>query len=191
MSSSSRNTRRVDSPQRRCALGAVLALTFASGAALADGRHQFVFTVYADAMGGGEIVAGHYHAALDDLRRHPGTMGPDASATNTNRCVAYSMTRQWQEARIACDAAVGAATRLTRTSPAWWGWGSAPSDDYLALAYANRAVLYWLSQDSAAAQKDLAKALELSPQSEFVAQNVTALKAHHGLALAVASRPQS
>jgi tetratricopeptide (TPR) repeat protein len=191
MSSSSRNTRRADSLRRRCALGAVLALTFASGAALADGGPRFVFTVYTDAMGGGEIAAGHYQAALNDLRRHPDTMGPDASTTNTNRCVAYSMTQQWQEAHIACDAAVRAATDMIRTSPAWWGWGSAPGYDDLALAYANRAVLSWLSQDTSAAQKDLAKALELSPHSEFVAQNVTALKAHHGLALAVASRPQS
>ena len=92
---------------------------------------------------------------------------------------------------MACDAAVRAATRELRTSPAWWSWESAPNGDYLALAYANRAVLSWLSQDETAAQEDLAKARELSPQAEFVALNVTALKAHRALALAVASPPQS
>ena len=191
MSSFSRNTRRADSPQRSWALGAMLALTLASGTSLAHGAHRFMFTAYSDALGGADIVAGRYRAALDDLGRHPGTPESDTSAINTNRCVAYSMTRQWQEARIACDAAVRAATRELRTSPAWWTWESSPNGDYLALAYANRAVLYWLSQDDAAAQEDLAKARELSPQADFVAQNVTALKAHRALALAVASPPQS
>jgi tetratricopeptide (TPR) repeat protein len=191
MPSFSRNTRRADSRQRSWALGTALALMLASGASLAEGAHRFMFTAYTDALGGGNIVAGRYLAALDDLGRHAGTPESDTSAINTNRCVAYSMTRQWQEARTACDAAVSAAKRELRTSPAWWGWDSAPDNDYLALAYANRAVLYWLSQDDAAAQEDLAKATELSPRADFVALNVTALKAHHALALAVTSPPRS
>ena len=191
MSSFSRNTRRANSPQRAWALGAVLAIALASGTTLADGAHRFMFTAYSDAPGGADIVAGRYRAALEKLDRHPGSLEPDASTINTNRCVAYSMTGQWQEARIACDAAVSAATKQLTASPAWWSWASLPNDDYLALAYANRAVLYWLSQDDAAAQKDIAKARELSPQADFVAQNVTALKAHRALAFAVASRPKS
>ena len=189
MSSFSRNTRRADFPRRAGALSTALALTLASGTTLANGAHRFVFTAYTDAVGGGEIVAGRYRAALDELERHPGK--PDESATNTNRCVAYSMSQQWQEARVACDAAVRAATKQLRISPAWWSWESSPNGDYLALAYANRAVLHWLSQDGAAAQEDLAKALELSPQADFVAQNVIAFKAHRALALAAASAPQS
>lgn len=188
MSSFSRNTRRAHSPQRAWALSAVLVL--ASAATHANGAHRFVLTAYTDAVGGGEIVAGRYHAALDELERHPGALEPDASETNTNRCVAYSMTSQLQEARTACDAAVRAATNQLMMSRAW-SWESPPNYDYLAVAYANRAVLYWLSQDGAAAQKDLAKARELSPKAAYVAQNVTAFKAHSALALAAASAPQS
>ena len=192
MPSFSRNSRRANFPQRPWALGTVLALTLVSGAAFGDGAHRFVFTAYSDAAGGADIVAGRYRIALDELKSHPGNVEPDPSATNTNRCVAYSMTMQWQEARTACDAAVRTARKQRSISPAWWNWARAPDDDdYLALAYTNRAVLYWLSQDDAAAQKDLAKAQELSPQADFVALNVAALKVHRAVALAAASAPKS
>lgn len=188
MSSFSRSSRRTNSPPRLRALGAMLALTLVSGAALADGAHRFVFTAYADAPGGGDVIAGRYQVALEELNSHSGNMDLDPSATNTNRCVAYSMTLQWQEARAACDAAVRAAKEQRIMPPSWWSWASTPDDDYLALAYANRAVLYWLSQDDAAAQKDLAKAKELSPQAAFVALNVVALKIHRAVALASARK---
>ncbi|MGH8201814.1 MAG: hypothetical protein ACREVO_15870 [Steroidobacteraceae bacterium] len=162
-----------------------------SGAALADGAHRFVFTAYTDAAGGADVMAGRYRAALEELTSYPATAEGDSSETNTNRCVAYSMTLQWQEARAACDAAVRAATQQRNISPAWWSLAPPADDDYLALAYANRAVMYWLSQNEAAAQKDLAQAQELSPRADFVAQNVVALKVHHVVALAAAPAPKS
>ena len=191
MSSLTRNTRRTNSAQRSRALGAGLVLTLMSGAALADGAHRFVFTAYSDAAGGTDLVAGRYHAALLELRSYRGSLDRDSSVTSTNRCVAYSMTLRWQEARAACDAAVHAAREQRNTPPAWWSWARTSDDDYLALAYANRAVMYWLSHDDPAAQEDLAKAQELSPQADFVAQNVAALKVHRAVALAAASAPKS
>jgi hypothetical protein len=186
MWSFNRNTRRAYSLQRSWSLGAVLALSLASGPALADGAHRFVFTAYADAVGGGDIIAGRYGAAVEQLKSHSRVTDLNASASNTNRCVAYSMTLHWQEARTACDAAVSAAG-----APPSWSWAHTPDDYYLALAYANRAVLHWLAHDDAAAQKDLARAQELSPRADFVARNVAALKGHGAVALAAASAPQS
>src|SRR5689334_17172622 len=90
MSSYSRNTRRANSPLRPRALGAGLALSLMSGAVLADGAHQFVFTAYSDAAGGAEVVEGRYRAALEELQSRPRDMDFDPSTTNTNRCVAYS-----------------------------------------------------------------------------------------------------
>jgi hypothetical protein len=166
----------------------VLALTLVSGAAVAGEEHRFVFTAYSDAAGGADVMAGHYRAALEQLASRPGTTEPNSSATNTNRCVAYSMTLQWHEARAACDAAVRAAREEQSISPAWWTLAPPRDNDYLALAYANRAVMYWLSQDDAAAQKDLAHAQELSPRADFVARNVVALKVHRAVAFASAPR---
>ncbi len=187
-----RNTRRANSLLSPRALGAVLALTLVSGAALADGEHRFVFTAYSNAAGGAEVIAGRYRAALEKLTSYSAASTQvDSSETDTNRCVAYSMTLQWQEARAACDAAVRAATQQRSISPAWWSSAPPPDDDYVALAYANRAVMYWVSQNEAAAQKDLAQAQELSPQADFVARNVAALKVHRAVALAAATAPKS
>jgi hypothetical protein len=178
MSSCSRNTRRANSLLRPRVLGAALALTLVNGAAVADGAHRFVFTAYNEAAGGADVVAGRYRVALEELKGYPGTRDLDSWESNTNRCVAYSMTLQWQEARAACDAAVRTAGDRRNSMPSWMPWDSGSVDDQLALAYANRAVLHWLSHDQAAARKDLANAQELSPQADFVARNVAALEVH-------------
>jgi len=65
------------------------------------------------------------------------------------------------------------------------------SADHLALAYSNRAVMFWLSNDDVAAGKDLARAQALSPRAEFVARNVAALKIHGAVALARKPAPKS
>ena len=180
----SRNTNRANSSLRSRALGAGLALTLASGAVLADGAHRFVFTAYSDSAGGAEIVAGRYRVALEELQSHADNMDLDPSATNTNRCIAYSMTMQWREAQAACDAAVSAASQRQNAVPTWLSWTLSSDEELLALAYANRAVMHWMSHDDTAAQTDLARALELSPRSDFVARNVAALKVHVPVALA-------
>lgn len=178
MSSFSRNTRRTNSVQRLRALSAGFALALASTAALADGAHRFVFTAFSDAAGGDEIIAGRYSAALDDLTGVPTSGGLDRAAIDTNRCIAYTMVVRWQEARTACDAAVREAATQQMKSPASWSWMRPSADDYLAVAYANRAVMHWLSSEDAAANEDLAKAQELSPNADFVARNLVALRVH-------------
>jgi tetratricopeptide (TPR) repeat protein len=188
MSSFTRNTRRANSTQRLRALGAGLALTVVSGAALAHGAHQFVFTAYSDAAGGADVLTGRYRAALEELKSHPGDVDFGPSLTNTNRCIAYSMTLQWQEARAACDAAVHAANDQRKLTPAWSSWERMSDEDYLAVAYANRAVMEWMSDDYAAARRDLAAAHELSPQADFVARNLAALKTHDAVAQTNARR---
>jgi DNA-binding transcriptional LysR family regulator len=71
---------------------------------------------------------------------------------------------------------VGVALVPSRLCEAWFR--TAPRRLGRALAYANRAVLHWLSHDEAGAWKDLANAQELSSQAEFVMRNVAALKVH-------------
>ena len=113
-------------------------------------------------------------------------MALDPSAVDTNRCIAYSMTLQWQKAHAACDAAVRAASIQRNLSSVWWRQSHESDDDYLALAYANRAVLEWMSSNEAAARKDLAEARQIAPQSSFVAQNLAALETHGEVAQAKA-----
>ena len=189
MSSSSGNTFRANSILAARTVGAGIALALASGVALGGGAHPFVFTAYRDATGGGDVVAGRYRVALEELRSYRGTRDLDPAAANTNRCVAYSMTLQLRQARAACDAAIRAAAAERTGLPAWSSWTS--SGNYLAVAYANRAVMYWLSNDAAAASEDLARAQDLAPRADFVARNVAAFKVHGAVALAAAPSPKS
>ena len=189
MSSFSRNSSRANCAQNVRVLGAAIALALSSGTALADGAQRFVFTAYSDATGGADVVAGRYQSALEELATHSDIMDLDPSATNTNRCVAYSMTLHWQEARAACNAAVHAAVERRLSAQA--SWLPSSNTDSLAVAYANRAVVNWLSHDDAAAREDLAKARELSPRAAFVARNLAALKMHAEMAQVGAPAPKS
>ncbi len=191
MSSLSRNIRRANSAVRSQALGAGLALALMSAAALADGAQHLVFTAFSDAAGGADVVAGRYDAALQELKTHPLAMNLDPSAIATNRCVAYSMTLRRKEARAACDAAVDAARDERNSQPSFWTQSSSSGEDYLTVAYANRAVMHWLLQDEAAARADLASAQALSPRAAFVVENLAALKTHRVLAEAGTPAPKS
>jgi hypothetical protein len=186
----SRNTRRANSSLRSQALGAAIALALASGTALADGAHRFVFTAYTDAAGGTEVIAGRYRAALQELRSQFDTMDLDPAATNTNLCVAYSMTLQMQRARATCDAAVHEANERSLSVPGWLGTVKSGDED-LALAYSNRAVMHWMEHEESAARKDLAEAQALAPRADFVARNVAALEMHVAMARTAAPPPKS
>jgi hypothetical protein len=108
--------------------------------------------------------------------------GLSGDSVNTNRCVAYVVTRQVEAARIACTDAVRDAQQQIATLPIAMSFARTDYRDYLALAYSNRAVFNWMSNDTAAAQSDLKKAAAAAPKAEFVARNVTALQSHSTVA---------
>ena len=103
----------------------------------------------------------------------------DPQALDTNRCVAYAMTQQLAQARVACQAAVRAAQEAD------WQSGSPrarrQSAVSAAMAYSNRAVLDWLEAQPAAAQRDLERAQALAPQAIFVARNMIAMRARQNV----------
>jgi hypothetical protein len=45
----------------------------------------------------------------------------------------------------------------------------------VAIAYANRAVLHWLTDDTHSAASDLAQAKRFAPKADFVTRNLAAL----------------
>jgi hypothetical protein len=102
-----------------------------------------------------------------------------ASTYATNLCVAHTAMRHWNEARVACDAAIKDAERRKPR-----GFVSPLSDavdhnTYIAIAYSNRAVVHWLSKEAVPAAEDLAKAHKTAPQADFVVRNILAFKAPH------------
>jgi tetratricopeptide (TPR) repeat protein len=170
MSSHSRNSRK---PIRT--LLAVAAAALAGSAAYADETGHFELTVFSNGTAGAALTSGDYNAALGQLQ-HGHSLQNDT--TSTNRCVAYAVTRRFDEARVACDAAVRDAQLQLTSMPVSMSWARSDYREYLAVAYSNRAVLDWMLNNTQAAQSDLKKAAAVAPKAAFVARNETALESH-------------
>jgi hypothetical protein len=180
-------------PYRILGLAAAVSLALGQTTQAADPAHNFVLTVYSNGMAGTELISGNYAAASEALHSHPVISELDASTTSNNRCVALAMTKQWDSARIACNQAVREAQQEKAMLPSYQYWARKYKNDYLAVALSNRAVLHWMSSDSAAAANDLKKAEALSPNADFVTRNRAALEYSHtnGAVAQVAVTPSS
>lgn len=148
--------------------GALLAGSAAQGA---DQPNKFVMTAFADAPGGENILAGNYQAALEQTQRSDST---DTSVVS-NQCVAYTMSGQFDAAQAACDMAVRSARADRQNIGATQMWDQQRLSQALAITYANRSVLDWLSHNNAAAHRDLSKAGSAAPGTAVVSQNMSAL----------------
>jgi hypothetical protein len=127
---------------------------------------KLTLSVYEDTPGSLNVLQGKYEDAIRQIRRR-GVSYQGEYAT-TNLCVALIMTRQVDEAKTACDAAVararaGMPNNVFRAAPA--------EKALLALAYSNRAVLAWLRQQPDSAAEDVTQAHALAPNADFVAAN--------------------
>jgi hypothetical protein len=177
MSSHSRNSRKATQAVQLAFAAALLA---GSTAYAADGARTFELTAFSNTAAGDSLVKGEYNLAVEQLKVDARTTASDS--VNTNRCVALTVTHQLQAAKQACDAAVSDARRALLTLPSSELWSRSTYRDYLAVAYSNRAVVNWLTNDSASAQADLRKAAEVAPKAAFVARNLTALQSHAAVA---------
>ncbi len=165
--------------RRSLPLALCTAVTLAMSSVAFAGSHAapFVLKVYASAPGGRDLLSGRYPIALHQLHEY-GTGALDPAAVNTNSCVAYAMTRQWRRARAACDAAVQTADAPHFQAAPWAESSGGSPNRRLAVAYSDRAVMRWFSNDRAGARADLAKAMTVSPGAGFVARNEAAMKLH-------------
>lgn len=161
-------------------LGATLLLPLLGAAsARSDGTaiqihvdsRPLILTTYPNVLGGKHILARRYDVALSRLT--DASLGPRSL---TNLCALHTMSRDWIKARPACDAAVEAALRERKRT--WYKPAServAP-DTNVAIAYANRAVMFLLSKDFAAGQRDLRQARAIRPDASYVTDNLVAAK---------------
>jgi hypothetical protein len=143
----------------------------AGSVAHADQPNKFVMAVYENGVGGDRLVSGDYAGAMKQMHY----ARPSDETRATNECVAYTMTAQFETARSVCDVAVKDAKKDILHSSSVTLWDRTQLEEFLAIAYSNRAVLDWLSHDTAAAERDLSDASALSPQGDYVAHNMTAL----------------
>jgi tetratricopeptide (TPR) repeat protein len=173
MPSYNRNSRK---PIQAVQLALAAALLAGSAAHAANEPRTFELTAFSNGTAGAALASGDYDTAIRNLSTHANAL--ESGTKNTNRCVAYTVTHQIEAARAACDAAVREAQQEISTLPISMFWARSDYRNYLALAYSNRAVLYWMSNDTAAAQSDLKKAAAVAPKATFVARNLTALQSH-------------
>jgi len=185
MSSYSRNSR---TPNRALQLALAGTLLVGSAAFAADEPHTFELTAFSNGTGGKAILSGDYNTAQQELKSRERSL--DVETVATNRCVVYTLTRQIDAARAACDKAVHEAQQEIAGLPVSLSWARSDYRDYLALAYSNRAVLNWVTNDATGAQDDLKKAAAVSPKASFVARNVSALQ-NHATVAQVASVPKT
>ena len=185
MSSYSRNSR---TPNRALQLALAGALLVGSTAFAADEPHTFELTAFSNGTGGQAILSGDYNTAQQELKSRERSL--DVETVATNRCVVYTVTRQIDAARTACDKAVHEAQQEIAGLPVSLSWARSDYRDYLALAYSNRAVLNWVTNNATGAQDDLKKAAAVSPKASFVARNVSALQ-NHATVAQVASVPKT
>lgn len=187
MPSYSRNSR-----QRSQALRLAIAAALLTGSVVhaADQPSKFVLTAYTNAPGGHSIVSGEYDTALVELKHPPMFSLDDAATVANNRCVAHAMLGEFETAMSACGEAIASARRDLRSLGVSEVFERRKYSDYLAVAYANRAVVDWLSKDAVSAASDLASAAELSPKADYVVRNIAALHSPHGNALAQLSVAQ-
>jgi hypothetical protein len=147
------------------------ALSLTNAQAQTAGK-ALVMSVYLDAVGGESLLAGNYAGALEEIAHRGPFDNLSSLAVATNLCVAYTMTRQWDEAKSRCDAAIAGARVRDPDDVFDFGAGH---EKRLATAYSNRAVFNWMHDQKRAAITDLSKARSHAPRLEFVAQNWLAL----------------
>ena len=177
MSSHSRNSRKTTQAVQLAFAAALLA---GSTAFAADLPHTFELTAFSNTSAGESLVHGHYETALAQLAIDARTSQRDSVSTNS--CVTYTVLHQLEAAHAACDQAVLDAQRELASLTLSMTWARSDYRDYLAAAYSNRAVLNWISKDTAAAQEDLKKAAAVAPKAEFVARNISVLESHNAVA---------
>jgi hypothetical protein len=187
MSSHSRNSRTATQALRLAFAAALLA---GSAAHAADQPRNFELAAFSNTLAGDSLVRGNYDTAFQQLATDAHSFTASPSTLATNRCVTLIMTHKFEEAHTACNAAISAARLEIITLPVSMTFARQEFRDYLALAYSNRAVLNYLTNDTTAAAADLKKAAAVAPKAEFVARNLTVLQSR-GAVAQVAVIPKS
>jgi hypothetical protein len=157
------------------AIAASSILSIAAAHAAETTSTQMVLTAYVNAAGGESVLAGKYDAALKEIDHDRSTSSMAYSAKINNLCVTYAAKKQLTEAMSACDEAVKSA-KYDRFSSQRYSAGSERENAYVAIAYANRAVVHMMGKDSESAKTDMARARSLAPSAEFVSKNLAVMQ---------------
>jgi hypothetical protein len=129
-----------------------------------------VLASFTDATGGLSLVRGNTERALEQIQARK--RAKRSSLLLTNQCVGHTVLRQWSEARAACDAAVEVANAERLRGGTRLESSRRLARSNVAVAYSNRAVLNWLTDQEIAAHNDLLAARKLAPTARYVTRNL-------------------
>jgi len=139
----------------------------------------FEMRAVSDLFQGQHLVAGRYRRAISMNRVHDRAILNNADpervfpfAVSTNLCVAHTMLRELDKARVFCDASV----RSAQSSQSGHDRDATKRADRV-VALSNRAVLRALAGDEKAAREDLAEALMLESGAWQATRNLARLNA--------------
>jgi hypothetical protein len=163
-----RKTRAIVAIAPIAVLSAVLPV---AGAQAEPPGNALVMSVYLDSVGADRVIAGDAATAITQIKKRTPTNDTDSLTADTNLCVAYTLSRQFEQAKARCDAAVIDA-RLTDADDVFH-FGN--RGRRLATAYSNRAVLNAVRDEKEKALADVDRARSLAPRLDFVSHNWTAL----------------
>lgn len=152
-----------------------------SGTALHAEEGKLAYTLIAieDVSYGEAVVAGDYDAAIEGILSSA-KLARGGFEAQTNLCVAYTRSGEFEKADASCDAALAALKKRHRTSAAT---GTVPfysrraHEKYLALALSNRGVLRVVSGEPDLAREDFEKAANLKFGLDVVDVNLAKLEA--------------
>jgi tetratricopeptide (TPR) repeat protein len=133
-----------------------------------------VLIAYENAAGGASVLAHKFDAALAEIEQARTTSSDAYTAKINNRCVAYAAMKQITLALRACDLAVKEA-RSERLNAQRYSLATSVQDAYVAIAYANRAVVHMMAKDAESAKADMTHAKALAPSAKYVTQNMLAM----------------
>jgi tetratricopeptide (TPR) repeat protein len=156
-------------------------LLLASVAALAEQASPSAYQmgVIKDEAYGRVLLAGDYDQGIAKISSYSNKRATTFAVKN-NLCVAYTLTRKFEDASPACEAALAISEQYGRY--VYWPTGPYTARDQ-ALAYSNRGVLRAVTGDFDGARQDFEFAARVDANRASVAANLAHLKSRQATAV--------
>jgi hypothetical protein len=163
-------------------LAVAASLVFAAAAQADEPVARPIITGYSDSVSTQTLQSGEYKSMIAEVARYKDAPTVSPTAYSTNLCVGFIASRQMAEAQKACDSAVRAAKRERTQLSSWMVTSRKAYNEQIAIAYANRAVMYYLTNKPEKAALDLVKAEALAPSAGYVTRNLAAMSTSNTVA---------
>lgn len=161
--------------------GVAALLLAVAGQSMADSvPSAYSMAVIQDDAFGSTVMSGDYAKGISKLTSFGGKRAK-SFATNNNLCVAYTMTKDFDSAASACEAALAASEKYGK-------YANSPLNPYdstrdQAMAYSNRGVLRAMTGDYDGAKQDFEYAAKLSKYLDAPEDNLARLQTREATAL--------